>query len=178
MPLIKNSQLAADTYQRLADEDALPDGDILVSAVRFLAAPQDFDKHVGRVGIIWPNNKRIEELAPHVVRLALIALVFPKFRDGRAYSQARILREQFGFKGELRATGEILRDQFLFFIRSGFDSLEVKKEADAQAFADVLKRYSVFYQPAADGRAGTLRARIANATARQTLESKAAERVP
>lgn len=177
MPLIKDGQLTADSYQVLADEDSLRDGDILVSAARYLAAPQDFARHAGRVGIVWPNNKRIEELAPHIAQLALVALVFPKFRDGRAYSQARILREQYGFTGELRAVGEILRDQFLFFIRSGFDSLEVKKESDAHVFAEVLNRYSVFYQPAADGRAGTLRARIAKSVGRAAPQSKTVERV-
>jgi uncharacterized protein (DUF934 family) len=84
--------------------------------------------------------------------LALLALEFPKFRDGRAYSQARLLREQYGFRGTLRATGDILRDQFNFLVRAGFDSFEVKKPADARVFAEVLARYSVVYQPGADGR--------------------------
>ncbi|HXW40940.1 MAG TPA: DUF934 domain-containing protein, partial [Xanthobacteraceae bacterium] len=65
--------------------------------------------------------------------------------------QARLLRERYGFRGELRATGEILRDQFLFLIRAGFDSLEVKKAADAAAFAEAVGRYSVFYQESAGG---------------------------
>ena len=58
--------------------------------------------------------------------------MFPKFQDGRAYSQARILRERLGFRGELRATGQVLRDQFVFMLRAGFDSFEVKKDADAK----------------------------------------------
>ena len=82
-----------------------------------------------------------------------------KFRDGRAYSQARLLREQFGFSGTLRATGDILRDQFIFLVRAGFDSFAVKKAADAKVFPAVLKRYSVFYQPSADGRPSALRRR-------------------
>ena len=62
--------------------------------------------------------------------------MFPTFKDGRAYSQARLLRERYGFRGELRATGQVLRDQFLFLLRAGFDSFEVTKEADAAAFAE------------------------------------------
>lgn len=177
MPLIKNGAVAADTFVRVTDDIELPAGDVLVGAERYLRAPQDFARHAGRVGIIWPNNRRIDELTPHVAQLALIALVFPKYRDGRAYSQARILREQYGFKGELRATGEILRDQFLFFIRSGFDSLEVKKESDAHAFADVLDRYSVFYQPATDGRIGALRGRVMRAPQPVPAASKTREHV-
>jgi uncharacterized protein (DUF934 family) len=61
------------------------------------------------------------------------------------------LREQYGFRGELRATGEVLRDQLAFMVRSGFDSFAVKKEADAERFADAVGRYTAFYQPAADG---------------------------
>ena len=72
-----------------------------------------------------------------------------------------MLRERYGFRGELRATGEVLRDQFLFLLRAGFDAFEVKKDADAAAFADAVARYSVFYQPAGDGRAPALRRRLA-----------------
>ena len=110
-------------------------------------------------GVLWPNNHGVAELVPHLDRLALVALVFPSFRDGRAYSQARLLRERHGFRGELRATGDVLRDQFLFLTRAGFDAFEVKKDADAAAFASALARYSVFYQPAGDGRMSALRAR-------------------
>ena len=87
---------------------------------------------------MWPNNRKVAELAPYLDRLALVALVFPTFRDGRAYSQARLLRERHGFRGELRATGQVLRDQFMFLVRAGFDAFEVKKDADAAAFAEAL----------------------------------------
>ena len=70
--------------------------------------------------------------------LSLIALEFPVFRDGRAYSQARAVRERHGFKGEIRATGDVLRDQFLFMARAGFNAFEVKKAADAEAFTQAL----------------------------------------
>ena len=92
--------------------------------------------------------------------LAAVALVFPTFRDGRAYSQARLLRERHGYEGELRATGQVLRDQFVFMSRAGFDTFEVKKDADADAFAETMKRYSVFYQPTGDGRVTALNRRM------------------
>ena len=72
----------------------------------------------------------------------------------------RKLRERHGFKGELRATGQVLRDQFMFMLRAGFDAFEVKKEADAEAFANTAKRYSVFYQPTGDGRLTALHQRM------------------
>ena len=110
--------------------------------------------------MIWPNNRDVDDLVPYLDRLAVVALVFPTFRDGRAYSQARLLRERYGFSGELRATGQVLRDQFVFMLRAGFDAFEVKKEADAEAFTNTAKRYSVFYQPTGDGRLTALHQRM------------------
>ena len=116
---------------------------------------------VGKVGVIWPNNRDIAELVPYLGKIATVALVFPTFRDGRAYSQARLLRERYGYRGDLRATGQVLRDQFVFMLRAGFDSFEVKKQADAEAFMLTAKRYSVFYQPTGDGRITALHQRMA-----------------
>ena len=166
MPFIKAGRLADDRFVRVRDEEPAPeDAPVLVPAARFLADSQEFAARSAPVGVIWPNN--IAELAPHLDRLALVALVFPTFRDGRAYSQARILRERYGFRGELRATGDVLRDQFLFLARAGFDAFEVKKESDAAAFAAALARYSVVYQPAADRRASSFSRRLTEAVPRE-----------
>ena len=143
------------TMRRLPD-----DGAILISAARFLENPDALSRRPGKTGVIWPNNRDIDDLVPYLDRLAMVALVFPTFRDGRAYSQARLLRERHGFKGELRATGQVLRDQFMFMLRAGFDAFEVKKEADAEAFTNTAKRYSVFYQPTGDGRVTALHQRM------------------
>src|SRR5881409_737630 len=149
MPLDKDGKIAADLFVHVPDGAELPgDGAILVPAARFLEDPQALLARAGKLGVIWPNNRDIDDLVPYLDRLAAVALVFPSFRDGRAYSQARLLRERHGYDGELRATGDVLRDQFLFLTRAGFDAFEVKKAADASAFAAALKRYSVFYQPA------------------------------
>ena len=138
-----------------------------MSHARLLADPASCCGADGPTGVIWPNDRKVAELAPYVGRLALIALVFPVFKDGRAYSQARILREQYGFGGELRATGQVLRDQFLFMLRAGFDAFEVTKEADAAAFAETIRRYSVFYQPTGDGRPTVRHARSERADGRR-----------
>jgi uncharacterized protein (DUF934 family) len=136
---------------------------VIVSGARFLADVEAFTQRTAAVGVLWPNNRPIAELAPYLGRIALVALVFPIFRDGRAYSQARILRERYGFGGELRATGQVLRDQFLLLLRAGFDSFEVTKEADAAAFAESTRRFDVFYQPTGDGRATAFRRRLGRA---------------
>jgi len=162
MRLVKAGRIVGDAFVRVPDDAAIPDGvPVIVPTARYLADREAFARRAAPVGVIWPNNRNIAELSPHLDRLALVALVFPSFRDGRAYSQARLLRERFGFRGELRAVGQILRDQFLFLARSGFDSFEVLKDADADAFAAALARYSVFYQPAADDRPSVARRRLA-----------------
>ena len=162
MPLIKNGRVIADRYVHVLDDAPLPEGvPVIVPAARFLADAAEILQRDASVGVTWPNNRRIAELAPYLDRLALVALGFPTFKDGRAYSQARILREQLKYRGELRATGQVLRDQFLFMQRAGFNSFEVKKDADAKAFAETLKRYSVFYQPTGDGRITVFRQRLA-----------------
>jgi uncharacterized protein (DUF934 family) len=164
MPLVKSGRIVEDQFVRIADDAPVPDGvAVIVSGARFLADAEALTQRVEAVGVVWPNSRPITELAPYLNRIALVALVFPGFRDGRGYSQARILRERYGFGGELRATGQVLRDQFLFLLRAGFDSFEVTKEADAAAFAESTKRFDVFYPPTGDGRATAFRRRLGRA---------------
>ncbi len=160
MPLVKSGKLVEDRYVRVADGDPVPDrGAVIVSADRFVADADELAQRSDLVGVIWPNNRNVAELEPHLQRLSAIALVFPAYKDGRAYSQARLLRERYRFRGELRATGQVLRDQFLFLVRAGFDAFEVLKPADALAFEEATKRYSVFFQPTGDGRVTVARVR-------------------
>src|SRR5580692_8985436 len=166
MPLVENGKIVEDRYVRVDDEAPMPGRvPVIVPANRFLAHADELIRRDGSLGVAWPNDRRIAELQPWLGHLALIALHFPKFRDGRAYSQARLLREHYGYGGTLRATGAVLRDQFSFLVRAGFDSFEVKKPADARAFAESVARYSVFYQPSADGTAPALRQRLQKARA-------------
>jgi uncharacterized protein (DUF934 family) len=159
MPLVKGGKIAGDPFAHVADGAELPQGCVLVSAARFLEDPEALLKR-GKVGVIWPNSRDVDDLVPYLDRLAAVALVFPTFRDGRAYSQARLLRERYSYRGELRATGQVLRDQFVFMLRAGFDAFDVKKQADAEAFAQTVQRYSVFYQPTGDGKLTALHRRM------------------
>jgi len=161
MRLVKGNRIAEDTFVRVLDDAPVPDtGPVIVPAARFVADSAELLSRTDPIGVLWPNNRNVSELAPYLDKLALVALGFPAFKDGRAYSQARLLRERHGYRGELRATGDVLRDQFLFLVRAGFDAFEVKKDADAEAFAASVSRYSVFYQPAGDGHVSALQARL------------------
>src|SRR5262249_26237420 len=117
MRLVKAGRIVEDRFVRWLDDAPVPEGVAVIVPDGRLIADADLLRRTAPTGVIWPNNRKIAELAPYVDRLALVALVFPVFKDGRAYSQARIVREQYGFGGELRATGQVLRDQVVFMLR-------------------------------------------------------------
>ncbi len=106
----------------------------------------------GPIGIRLAPGQSPEAIADEVERFDLIALPFAKFTDGRAYSHARLLRERYGYTGELRAVGEVLRDQFLFMHRCGFDAFEVADDRTADGWLAALTEISGAYQPTADRR--------------------------
>jgi len=125
MPLIKNGQYATDTWTRIEGEVPLPDdGDFIIDAVRLKDDPNLLRPRKGRLGVLLMNTVDAEELAPHLPKLALVALEFPSFNDGRAFSQARVIRHTLGFKGEIRATGKPMADQAGHLLRCGFDAFE------------------------------------------------------
>src|SRR5258708_36136177 len=114
MQLVKAGRIVEDRFVRVLDDAPVPEGvPVLLPAARLLADARDLVLRQAPTGVIWPNDRKIAELAPYLDWIALVALVFPTFRDGRAYSQARLLRERYQFCGELRATGQVLRDQML-----------------------------------------------------------------
>jgi uncharacterized protein (DUF934 family) len=153
MPLYREDGMVADPWLRLADDAAVPvDGPVLVSFARWRTARPALLARRGPVGVALANTDEVEELASDVARLDLIALSFPKYTDGRAYSQARLLRGRYGYQGELRATGNVLRDQLPFMLRCGFDSFESDQVGISEALAHARTLFSVVYQPTEDGR--------------------------
>jgi uncharacterized protein (DUF934 family) len=153
MRFVRDGKPAEDNFQRVADDVPIPENvPVLLSATRFLAEASALAGRPEPLGVLWPNNKDVEELAPHLGQVAVVALNFPSFRDGRAYSQARLLRQRYNYRGELRATGQVLRDQFLFMLRAGFTTFEIVKDADADHFAEAVHRYTRFYQQSVDRR--------------------------
>src|SRR5690606_21156520 len=104
------------------------------------------------LGVLLHAWDRPEDIAGDLDRLSVVALDFPKYQDGRAYSSARILRERYGYKGEVRAVGNVLPDQFLFMHRCGFDAYGVADPAKAALWERMLGQIDVFYQPTGDGR--------------------------
>jgi uncharacterized protein (DUF934 family) len=148
----QNAVTAEDPFTAVADEEFVPRGDVIVSLQRFQNEGQRLLAEGRKVGVRIEPSEHVEELAESLPRLAVVALAFPKFLTGVAYSSARILRERYGYEGEIRAVGEVLREQAGFMIRCGFDTFE---PADGSAPADwshVAHRFRHVYQRAADGR--------------------------
>jgi uncharacterized protein (DUF934 family) len=152
MPLLKNGSLVDDRWRRLADDDPLPGTDAVIVSLARWRADRALAGRNGPLGLALKNSEPVQPLADEIHHFELIALEFPKFTDGRAYSQARLLRERLAFTGELRATGQVLPDQLLLMQRCGFDAFELAKGAPLEAWKRAIGAFSVFYQPAADGR--------------------------
>src|SRR5258707_5782378 len=110
MQLVKSGRIVEDRFVRVLDEAPLPEGvPVLLPAARLLADARDLVLRQSPVGVIWPNDRRISELVPYLDWIALVALVYPTFKDGRAYSQAPLFGERDGFRGELGPPGQLVR---------------------------------------------------------------------
>ncbi|MCY4049508.1 MAG: DUF934 domain-containing protein [Hyphomicrobiales bacterium] len=146
-------EFGEDAFERIEDDAPVPaTGAVLVSAARWLGEHDILAKRKEPVGVWIEGDGDLEGLGEKCAQLELIVLRFPVFKDGRAYSQARLLRERYGFKGELRATGNILRDQLAFMERCGFNAFELDERIGLSQFNEALAEISVYYQPTGDGR--------------------------
>ncbi len=99
-----------------------------------------------QVGVLFPNDAEIEELADDLPRLSLVALHFPKWVDGRAYSQAHLLRARYRFGGEVRASGEVLVDMMPLLQRTGFDAVTLRADQSLDAAERALRFFPGHYQ--------------------------------
>ena len=161
MLLAEDGTFGVDDWHHLADDEPIPaSGAITISFARWQTDEGILQARADKLGLRLPNTIAPSEIAGDVQRFALIVLSFPKFTDGRAYSQARLLRTRFGYKGELRAQGDVLRDQLLFMKRVGFNSFVVGERAIKENWATAFGEFDVFYQQAPDGRPWVMRQRL------------------
>ncbi|UZD56231.1 DUF934 domain-containing protein [Caldimonas aquatica] len=98
------------------------------------------------VGVAFPNDADIEALEPDLPRIALVALHFPKWTDGRAYSQARLLRNRYRFSGQVRATGDVVVDMVPLLHRTGFDAAVLREGQSAEVARRLLAHFPAYYQ--------------------------------
>jgi uncharacterized protein (DUF934 family) len=153
MPLIKAGAYARDEYAAAADDAAaLPDGPVIVSLARFQKERAALIARNAALGVRLKAEQSPALLGEELSRLSLVVLEFPKFRDGRAFSWARMLRTRYSFKGEIRAAGDFLYDQLAYMTRVGFDAFEVSETITPDLFRRALAEMRTVYQPSADGR--------------------------
>ncbi|MBK5354293.1 DUF934 domain-containing protein [Pseudomonas sp. TH41] len=128
-----------DPWTLVREVDAeLPSGPLILPLARWLEDPRQHGVWLG------PDDE-VESLKPWFGQLPLIALDFPSFRDGRGYSQAYLLRTRFGWSGELRAVGDVLRDQLSHMRQCGFDSFAVREDKSVEDALKGLVGMSVLY---------------------------------
>jgi len=150
--LIKSGAYAQDSYAPVADDAALPEGAVLVSLARFQKERTALLARNTPIGVKLQASENPELLGDDVNHFSLIALEFPKFRDGRAFSWARMLRTRLGFTGEIRAVGDFLYDQVNYQHRVGFDAWEVPDTFTLEMFNRALSEMTNVYQPSTDGK--------------------------
>ncbi len=150
--LWRRDGFVSDVWTLAEDEGQLPGGDLIVSLDRLKAEGKALlSRDTGRTGVRLEADEDIADIVPFLDRLSLIALAFPAFTDGRAYSKAVRLRQHHGFAGEIRAVGDVLLDQVAFMQRCGFDALEVAHESTVERLQEnKIPAIDGHYQPALD----------------------------
>ena len=150
MRVIKDREIVEDGWVLLPPEADVPEvGDVIVSLARWNACHESLLARAGKVGLLLNSAEMPEEIQA-LERLSLIAIEFPRFTDGRGYTSARLLRERFRFRGELRAVGDVLRDQLFYLARCGIDSFALKAGKDLDGALEAFRDFSITYQAAAD----------------------------
>lgn len=151
MPVIKNGTIIDDKWISLGDDEAVPlAAPVIVSLTRWQAERLALIGRNAPVGVRLASHEKAESIADDLDALDLVAVEFPSIGDGRGYSNGRLLRERYGFGGELRAAGSLVRDVFPLLHRCGFDVIEARDKLEASAWHDAVGAITVAYQPAAE----------------------------
>lgn len=142
-----------DTWSDVDDGAPLPDSaPVIVSFARWRAERDSLSGRNMAIGVRLTSDETLHDVVGDLNRFDLIALDFPNLNDGRHFTTARLLRERYGFEGEVRATGQVLRDQLFAMARCGFDSFVLQAHQDADGAHRAFSEISVVFQPAADSR--------------------------
>ena len=160
MALVVDRRVVPDTWIRVADGEPLPgSGAVLVSLGAWQTNEAALRERSAPVGVLLKSDEHPESIADAVAILHLVALEFPTFRDGRPYTYARLLRDRYGFTGELRAVGDVLLEQLHYMERVGFNAFEIDSDDPLRDFEIADRDFSVWYQPSGDRRASAAQLR-------------------
>lgn len=151
MPLLKDGRIVEDSWVRVDDEAGIADETAVVVSLERWQSDATLRGRNAPVAVLLENDQPVAEIIDDLHAIAAVFLTFPAYTDGRAYSQARLLRQRHGYEGEIRATGNVLRDQYPLMRRCGFDAFEVAENADLDGWERSAGAMSLKYQTAADG---------------------------
>lgn len=163
--LIKDNAIVDDRYTTVTPSEdgslTLPDGPVLVSLATWQAHRDVLIAHAHDKGVQLKPSEFAESIADELDKLALIAVEFPAFADGRGYSTGYILRSRYGFKGELRAVGDVFKDTLFYQQRSGFNAFAVREDKNIDDALLGLQTFTTPYQGTANDPAPLYRRRLA-----------------
>lgn len=158
--IIKHDQVIEDDWQvvRPGDEDApanavIPAGPVLLPMPLWLAGREEFIARQAtgeKLGVWLSPTDEPADIAADIHHFSVIAIDFPRFVDGRGYSSARLLRSRYDYRGELRAIGDVQRDQLFYLRRVGFDAFAIRPDHDIHAALQSLRDFSGAYQFSSD----------------------------
>ncbi len=154
MQIIKDNKIVEDDWVRITElenDSPLPEGKVIIPFKYWLANREQLINLDKKFAVCADADDEAEEIAKDLAHFELIALDFPKFADGRSYSNARLLRDRYGYQGELRAMGDVLQDQLFYMHRCGFNAFQLREDKDINAAMKAFNDFTVKYQTAADG---------------------------
>jgi uncharacterized protein (DUF934 family) len=171
MAFIKDRKLAQDSWKLLdGSEGALPSipaaGNVIVSLAAWQALREELISRGDGVGVSLSATDDPADIAADLEHLQIVAVNFASFNDGRGYSTARLLRERYGWRGELRAVGDVLLDQLFYLARCGFDAFDLKDGQNVDEALAAFNDFSEAYQASVDRPLPLFRRRVAAATMR------------
>jgi uncharacterized protein (DUF934 family) len=160
MALLKQGAVVADPFTDVSQDESIPaTGTLIVSLAQWQEQRKALTAREDKLGIILRSDEKPELIAADIEHFDVIALDFPAFGDGRAYSSARLLRDRYQYTGELRAVGDVLLEQLHFMNRVGFDAYEIASEHALKDWEVAAADISVWYQTTGDGRTPVVKLR-------------------
>ena len=147
MPLLRQRELVDDNWVTLGEQPPADDVAVIVPFAKFKESPDTWRARKGKLGIRLAPADKVEDLAPELPRLSLVALEFTGPGEGRGYSQAKLLRARYKFSGEVRAVGHVKQDQVYLMARVGIDAFELAATEKPEEAIATLERFKIAYTP-------------------------------
>ena len=154
--LIKNAELVQDNWTVLREAPgpevltAVPGKNFIVPLEFWKMYQDKLEDYFGDIAIWLDSDENVNDIGSDLRQFTLIALNFPVFSDGRSYTNARELRQHLNYEGEIRAIGDVLRDQMFYMARCGFDSFEIRHDQDPDACLSAFNDFQTGYQSSID----------------------------